>query len=72
MTMTVESKPDEYQRHADDCWKFVNDAEDVETKAVFQLTAEAWTILASQVEARETAHRAEVITAPPPLLESAA
>jgi hypothetical protein len=30
--------------------KFAKDAEDIETKAVFQLTAEAWTMLAAQVE----------------------
>ena len=68
---TVASRPDEYRRFAEDCWKFVSDAKDIETKAVFQLTAEAWTILASQVEALEVAHRSEVITTPP-LLQSAA
>jgi hypothetical protein len=71
MTSTVASRPDEYRRFAEDCWKFVSDAKDIETKAVFQLTAEAWTILASQVEALEAAHRSEVITTPP-LLQSAA
>jgi hypothetical protein len=71
MTSTVASKADEYRHYAEDCWKSVNDARDLETKAVFQLTAEAWIMLASQAEALETAHRSEVIAAPP-LLQSAA
>jgi len=71
MMSTVASRPNEYRRYAEDCWKSVNDAKDVETKAVFQLTAEAWTLLASQVDALEAAHRSEVI-ATPPLLKSAA
>ena len=68
MTSTVASKPDEYRRYAEECWKFANDAEDIETKAVFQLTAEAWTMLAAQVEC---AQGSEAITTPP-LLQSAA
>ena len=68
MMSTVVSKPDEYRRYAEECWKFANDAEDIETKAVFQLTAEAWTMLAAQVEG---AQGSEAITTPP-LLQSAA
>jgi hypothetical protein len=70
MTSTVASKPDEYRRDAEECWKFANDAEDIETKAVFQLTAEAWTILAAQVETLG-AQGSEAVTTPP-LLQSAA
>jgi hypothetical protein len=55
MTSTVASKPDEYRCYAEECWKFANDAEGIETKAVFQLTAEAWTMLAAQVEALQGA-----------------
>jgi hypothetical protein len=65
MTSIVASKPDECRRYAEDCWKFVNGAEDIETKAVFQLTAEAWTMLALQVERLEAARASEVITTPP-------
>jgi hypothetical protein len=71
MMSTVASKPDEYRRYAEECWKFANDAVDIETKAVFQLTAEAWTMLAAQVGTLEGAQGSEVITAPP-LLQSAA
>ncbi len=71
MTNTVASKADEYRYYAQDCWKLVDDAQDLETKALFQLTAEAWTVLASQVEALEATHRSELI-ATPPLLQSAA
>ena len=63
MTSIVASKPDEYRRHAEECWKFADDAEDIETKAVFQLTAEAWTMLAVQVETLG-AQGPEAITAP--------
>jgi hypothetical protein len=68
MTSTVVAKPDEYRGDAEEYWKFANDAEDIETKAVFQLTAEAWTMLAAQVE---RAQGSEAITTPP-LLQSAA
>ena len=71
MTSTVASKPDEYRRHAEACWKFASDAEDIETKAVFQLTAEAWTMLAMQVETLQGAQGSEAITIPP-LLQYAA
>jgi hypothetical protein len=71
MTSTIASKPDEYRRDAEECWKFANDAEDIETKAVFQLTAEAWTMLAAQVETLAGAQDSEAITTPP-LLQSAA
>jgi len=55
MMSTVASKPDEYRGDAEECWKFANDAQDIETKAAFQLTAEAWTMLAAQVETLEGA-----------------
>ena len=71
MMSTVASKPDEYRRYAEECWKFANDAEDIETKAVFQLTAEAWTMLAAQVETLEGAQSSEAITTPR-LLQSVA
>jgi len=68
---TVASKPDEYRRYAEECWKFANDADDIETKAVFQLTAEAWTMLAAQVATPEGAQGSEAFTIPP-LVQSAA
>jgi hypothetical protein len=64
MTSTVASRPDEYRRDAQECWKLANDAEDIETKAMFQLTAEAWTMLAAQVETLETAQGCEAIATP--------
>ena len=70
MTSTIASKPDAYRRHAEECRKFASDAEDIETKAVFQLTAEAWAILAAQVETLR-AQGAEALTTPP-LRQSAA
>ena len=71
MTSTVVLKPDEYRREAEECWKFANVADDIETKAVFQLTAEAWTMLAAQVETLGGAQGSEANTATP-LLQSAA
>jgi hypothetical protein len=65
MTNTVASRPDSYRDYAQECWQRVNDATDIETKAVFQLAAEAWTMLAEQVEAFEAASTH-------PLLQSAA
>jgi hypothetical protein len=65
MTSTVASKPDKYRRCAEDCWKFSNDAEDIESKALFQLTAKAWTTLAAQVETLEDAHGSEAATTLP-------
>jgi hypothetical protein len=53
VTSTVALKPDEYRRQAEECWDHVNHAGDLETKAVFQLTAQAWERLATQVETRE-------------------
>ena len=50
MTSTISSRPDSYRGYAQECWQLVNEAADIETKAVFQLTAEAWTMLAEQVE----------------------
>jgi hypothetical protein len=55
MTDPVASTPDTYRAYAEECWKLANGAADIETKAAFQVTAEAWTMLAMQVEARETA-----------------
>ncbi len=51
----LSARPENYRTYAEECWKFANDADDIETKAVFQLTAEAWTMLAAQVEAFEGA-----------------
>ena len=47
-------RPDEYRRYAEECWKLVDDAPEIESKAVFELTAEAWMMLATQVENLET------------------
>jgi hypothetical protein len=71
MTSAVSSKPDEYRRYAQECWKLANDAEAIESKAVFQLTAEAWTMLAAQVETLEGALGSEAIN-PAPFPEFAA
>ena len=71
MTSTVVSRPDEYRRDAQECWKFAEDAEDIETKALFQLTAEAWAMLAAQVETLAGAHGTEAVSTAP-LLQSAA
>lgn len=48
-------RPDEYRRYAEECWKLVDDAPEIESKAVFELTAEAWMMLATQVEKLEDA-----------------
>jgi hypothetical protein len=72
VTSTVASKPDEYRHYAEDCWKIVKDAQDLETKAVFQLTAEAWTMLAAQVETFEKSSQSLEAIITPPLLQSAA
>ena len=72
MTSTVASKPDEYRLYAEDCWKIVKDAQDLETKALFQLTAEAWTMLAAQVETFEKSSQDLEAIITPPLLQSAA
>ena len=55
MTDSVTSRPDEYRRNAMECWELAYDAEEIETKAVFQLAAEAWTMLAAQVQTLEDA-----------------
>ena len=60
--------PDTYRAYADECEKLANHAADIadtETKVALQLTAKAWTMLATQVEAREAA-------ATYPILETAA
>ena len=64
MASTVAYKFDEYLRYADECWKFCEDADDIETKAVFELTAEAWTRLAAQVEMLKQVKAPEVLTQP--------
>ena len=71
MTSTVASKSDVYRRDAQECWKFANDAEDIESKALFQLTAEAWTMLAEQVETLAATHSNQA-AATTELLQSAA
>jgi hypothetical protein len=55
MMDSVSSRPDEYRRNAMECWELAYDAEEIETKAVFQLAAEAWTMLAAQVQTLEDA-----------------
>ena len=71
VTSTVPSKPDEYRQYAEECWKTVNDAKDLETNAVFQLIAEAWTMLAVQVEMFESNEDFDAIITSP-LLQFAA
>jgi len=44
MTSTVASKPDEYRGHAEECWKFAKDAEDIETRAVFQFLSKPYSV----------------------------
>jgi hypothetical protein len=61
---TVAKKSDEYRRNAEECWQAVDRAEDIETKAVFELTAEAWTMLSAQV-ATLGAQEPEANTTPP-------
>jgi len=46
----VASKPRAYRLYAQECWELADHADDVETRAVFTLTADAWTKLAEQVE----------------------
>jgi hypothetical protein len=58
MSDTIGSRSDEYRRYAEECWRLANDAQAIESKAVFQLTAEAWTMLATQVEMLEHASAA--------------
>ena len=55
MTNPVASTPDTYRAYAAECWKLADDAAEIETKAAFELTAKAWTMLATQVQAREAA-----------------
>jgi hypothetical protein len=64
MASTVACKFDEYLGYAEECWKFVEDADDLETKAVFELTAEAWKMLAAQVETLEGAQGSQAVTQP--------
>jgi hypothetical protein len=71
MTSTAAARSDEYRRYAQDCWKFASDAMDIETKAVFQLTAEAWTMLASQIETLDTADESEADITPVPVQSAA-
>jgi hypothetical protein len=46
----VASKSREYRLYAQECWELADHAGDPGTKAVFQLTADAWMKLAEQVE----------------------
>ena len=57
-------RSDEYRRYAQECYEFANAAENTETKAVYQLTAEAWTMLAAQVETLEGARGSEATRTP--------
>lgn len=50
----IGSKSDEYRLHAEECWELAYQADDIGTKAVFELTAQAWTKLAEQVERLES------------------
>jgi hypothetical protein len=47
---TLAFKSREYRLHAEECWELASHAQDVETRAAFRLTAEAWLMLADQVE----------------------
>jgi hypothetical protein len=71
MMSTVASRTDQYRHDAQECWKLAGDADDLESKALFQLTAEAWTMLAAQVESLAQQDDAPSDRAPP-LLQSAA
>jgi hypothetical protein len=46
----IASKPRAYRLYAQECWELADHAGDVETRAVFTLTADAWLKLAEQVE----------------------
>ena len=46
----VASKSREYRLYAQECWELADHARDVETRAAFALTADAWMKLAEQVE----------------------
>ena len=50
----VASKSREYRLYAQECWELADHAGDVGTKAMFQLTADAWMKLAEQVERLRT------------------
>jgi len=50
----VAFKSREYRLHAQECWELADHARDVGTRAVFQLTADAWLKLADQVERLRT------------------
>ena len=71
MASTNNSRSEEYRRYAEECWEFTDTAEDIESKALFELVAVAWTMLAAQVEKLEGAQGSEPIIIPP-LLQSAA
>jgi hypothetical protein len=72
MASTSACRCDEYLHYAEECRKFVEDADDLETKAVFELTAEAWTMLAAQVKVLEAPHQSWEAATQPARLESAA
>jgi hypothetical protein len=62
------SKSEEYRRYAEECWEFTDTAEEIETKALFELVGMAWTMLAAQVEKLERASQSSEA----PVLQSAA
>jgi hypothetical protein len=66
MASTAACRFDEYLGYAEECWKFGEGADDLETKAAFELTAEAWTRLAAQVETLEGSKRSEAAAQPAP------
>jgi hypothetical protein len=72
MTSTPTSRSGEYRRYAEECWEFTDKAEDIETKAAFELVALAWSMLAAQAEKLEGAQGSEAIIIPSPPLQSAA
>jgi len=47
---TLAFKSREYRLHAQECWDLASHAQDIETRSAFRLTAEAWLMLADQVE----------------------
>jgi hypothetical protein len=71
MASTNNSKSEEYRRYAEECWEFTDTAEDIETKALFELVAMAWAMLAAQVEKLQGDQGSEASIIPP-LLQSAA
>ena len=67
MTSTAATESEEYRRYAEECWEFIDNAKDIETKAVFEIVAVAWTMFAGQVGKLEGAQGSKAIIIPPPL-----